>query len=65
MPEVIIDISPAGSVKVDAQGFQGKSCTEATEQIEIVLGGAQAKKKHKPEYYAPAVAGTQANKMTF
>lgn len=57
--QVIIDITPAGSVKVEAQGFNGVGCDKATEMIEIAIGGAGAKKKtKKPEYYVP---GGQSN----
>jgi hypothetical protein len=57
--QIIIDISPAGSVKVDAQGFNGVGCAKATEMIEIAIGGAGAKKsKKKPEYFVP---GGQSN----
>lgn len=53
MKAIVIDISAAGTVKVDAQGFNGVGCDKATEQIEIALGGAGVKKKtKKPEYYA-------------
>lgn len=64
-PHVVVDISPAGSVTVDAKCFQGSNCAKATEQIEIVLGGGGKKtKKKKPEYHAPAGA-KQTNKLTF
>ena len=57
--QVVIDITPAGSVKVEAQGFNGVGCDKATEMIEIAIGGAGAKKKtKKPEYYVP---GGQSN----
>lgn len=57
--QVTIDISPAGSVKVEAQGFQGVGCDKATEMIEVAIGGAGTKKKtKKPEYYVP---GGQSN----
>lgn len=57
--QIVIDISPAGSVKVDAQGFNGVGCAKATEMIEIAIGGAGVKKKKpKPEYYQ---GGGQAN----
>ena len=36
---IIVDISPAGNVTIDAQGFTGEECVKATEQIEIALGG--------------------------
>jgi len=61
---IVIDISPAGSVKIDAQGFQGCGCAEATEQLELVLGGGQRKRTEKPEYYQPASTGA-TTKLTF
>jgi hypothetical protein len=65
MKQVIVDISPAGSVKVEAQGFNGVGCDKATEQIEIVLGGAGAKsKKRKPEFFAAPSTKT-GTKLTF
>lgn len=63
--EIVIDITPAGSVKVDAKGFNGVGCDKATEMIEVAIGGAGLRKKtKKPEYHAPA--GQQnASKLTF
>lgn len=64
MKQVIVDISAAGTVKVEAQGFKGVGCDKATEQIEISLGGEVGKKKRKPEFYQqPSTAET--NKLTF
>lgn len=62
--EIVISVTPAGSTTVDAQGFQGCGCEEATEQIELVLGGGVVKKERKPEYYAPA-STNQSQKLTF
>ena len=56
-----ITISPSGNVKIDAVGFKGKSCTAATAEIELVLGGGHAASKKKPEYYAPASTGAAIN----
>lgn len=66
MRTVTIDITPAGSVKIDAKGFTGGGCAKATEQLEVVLGGngATAKKKKKPEFYSPSSTKT-ATKQTF
>lgn len=65
MKQVIIDITPAGTVTVDAQGFKGVGCDKATESIEIALGGAGAKsKKKKPEAFQHPSTATQ-NKLTF
>ena len=62
---IVIDISPAGSVKIDAQGFQGSGCAKATEQLEIVLGGGTAKKKTKPEFNMPAATNSQHTRQGF
>lgn len=59
-----ITITPAGTVTVDAQGFQGAGCKSATEQIELVLGGGGETKK-KPEYHSPPLNTSQGNKLTF
>lgn len=64
-PQIVIEVSPAGSVTVDAQCFTGANCAKATEQIEMVLGGqGQKKSKKKPEYFASS-GGKHHNKMTF
>lgn len=63
--QIVIDISPAGSVKIDAVGFKGQGCSIATKQIEIALGGAKAGgKKKKPEFFQPSGSG-QTVKRTF
>ena len=38
-----------GSVKVEAFGFQGASCEEATEFLDELFG--KSKRKHKDSYY--------------
>lgn len=65
MPELVIDISPAGNVNVEANGFQGNACAKASEQIELVLNGGTKKRKEKPEFYAPNISGQNNNKLTF
>lgn len=50
---IVVIISPTGKVNVEANGFNGVGCTEATEQIEIVLGN-KTTREHKPEYHTPA-----------
>lgn len=64
--QVIVNISPAGTVNIDVDGFKGGACAKATEQIEIALGGANAGiKKKKPDFFcAPASTG-QTIKRTF
>lgn len=64
--QVVIEVSPAGSVKIDAQCFTGAGCAKATEQIEIVLGGGgNTKKTKKPEFFAPSASGKAGVKHTF
>ncbi len=43
-------IHPDGSVTVEAFGYRGSSCEEATAFLEQALGVAVSKKR-KPEYY--------------
>lgn len=63
--QIVIDISPAGSVVVDAQGFKGVGCAKATEMIEVAIGGAGMKKKtKKPDYHVPG-GQTSQNKNVF
>ena len=54
MQQVVVTVTPAGSVKIDAIGFKGGACEKATEQLHVVLGGnAQAgSKKRKPDFFA-------------
>lgn len=61
-PTLVIDISPSGNVQIDAQGFQGNSCAKATEQIELVLGGANKKRSEKPEFFAPNTMGNEVQR---
>ena len=46
-----VTIDAAGTVTVEATGFQGGACEQATKEIEEALGLKKARKK-KPEYYA-------------
>jgi hypothetical protein len=50
MKEIIVEISPDGAVHVEAFGYRGNSCEEATKFIEEALGET-VEQKRKPEYY--------------
>lgn len=63
--QIIINISPAGNVKMDAQGFTGQGCAAATQELELLLNGGTRKRKEKPEFFAPGVSTQQGNKLTF
>lgn len=63
--QIVVSVTPAGTVSIETSGFKGGACEKATEQLEIVLGGAGKKtKKRKPEFFSPASTGTK-NKLTF
>ena len=62
---IIVDISPAGATKIEAEGFTGTSCAVATRELELVLGGGAVKRKEKPEFYSPGVSTAQGNKLNF
>lgn len=63
---IVVEVSAAGNVKIDAQGFKGRACSTETRDLELVLGGGTAKKstKYKPEFSMPASSGTNV-KSTF
>jgi hypothetical protein len=45
-----LDIDPDGFLKIDAIGFSGTDCEQATAFLEEALGDVQGKQK-KPEFY--------------
>jgi hypothetical protein len=47
---IIIDIAPDGTVTIDAIGYTGTACTDATAFIEQALGTVQHRNR-KPEYH--------------
>jgi len=49
MKKVIVTFNKDGSVKVEAKGFQGKSCEQATEFLDRLFG--KGERKHKDSYY--------------
>lgn len=65
MPQqIIIDISPEGNVKIDAEGFTDSSCAVATHELEVALGGGLVRKE-KPGFNTPATGGNVENRRTF
>lgn len=48
--QVRVKINKYGDTKIDAEGFQGASCIEATQTIEQALAGTPSKRDLKPEY---------------
>ncbi len=49
MAKIEITIALGGEAKIDAVGFTGSACDQATEPYERALGG-KAKKTLKPEH---------------
>ena len=45
MEQIIIDIDPDGSLRIDAVGFQGSDCEQATKFIEQALGTVAQRRK--------------------
>jgi hypothetical protein len=54
-----IIISPAGEIQIDAVGFKGPDCEQATRFLEEALGVVRQKVK-KPEYHQ---RGTRSNQQ--
>ena len=51
MAKISVFVSNEGTVKVDAQGFTGKSCVDIAEPLERALLGSSRKVELKPEYF--------------
>lgn len=49
MKTVTIKLGKDGSVKVEANGFKGGTCEEATKFIDDLFG--EKKRSYKPSYY--------------
>jgi len=45
-----IIVSPIGEIQIDAVGFQGADCEQATKFLETALG-LTAEKQRKPEFH--------------
>ena len=54
--EVIV--SPTGDIRIDAVGFQGADCQQATQFLEEALG-APVNRQKKPEFYRRLTPKTQ------
>ena len=46
---ILVKVSPTGEITVEADGFQGKGCVDATKAIEEALGTRTARDL-KPEF---------------
>lgn len=57
-PQVEVIITPTGQVTIDAVGFKGGACKEATAALEKALGTVTGTKR-KPEMDERTAHGTQ------
>jgi len=53
-----IIVSPAGEIQIEAVGFKGADCEQATRFLEEALGMVGSKQK-KPEYHQHNIKATQ------
>lgn len=58
MKTITIEVLPGGSTKIEAIGFKGVGCEEATAHIERALGGG-SKSIKKPERYVQEIGRTK------
>ena len=58
MKQIEIIVRPTGELTVDAVGFKGADCEQATQFIEDALGRVQDRRK-KPEYHVRRTARKQ------
>lgn len=58
--EIIVTVDPIGGVEVATKGFSGKSCTDATKELEEALGKVTSDKKTGDYYKAEVKAGQKA-----
>ena len=49
-PTIEVVVSPIGEVSIEAIGFKGADCEQATAYLEEALGAISSRQK-KPEYY--------------
>ena len=59
MKTIQVIITPAGQVQIEALGFKGQACEQATAELEKSLGATTGKKR-KPEYFAATTAQQKA-----
>lgn len=58
MKSIIVTVSHAGLITVEADGFKGKGCEAATKAVEEALGKHMGR-RHKPEYQQTSTAQTK------
>ena len=51
MKQIQINIGPDGKIGMDAQGFTGNSCEQATQELQRILAGTTISDDKKSDYY--------------
>jgi len=62
--EIVITVKPDGSVQIEAAGFAGRECLQATKDFEQSLGAVTGR-KYKPVIVQEADAGEVGSGETF
>ena len=57
-PTIEVIVSPDGKIQIDALGFKGADCEQATRYLEEALGLIDNRAK-KPEYHARSTSRAQ------
>ena len=60
--EIIFTIRKDGTVRIEAEGFVGGECKDATEAFRKALGGVTLSDKDKPEIYLSYLPGAVENR---
>ena len=62
MEQITVDITPDGAVSIDAVGFSGADCEQATRFLEKALGQVSRRAK-KPEYWQQSAVRKQTQQL--
>lgn len=65
MAKVIMSFDQRGGIKVDAEGFVGTACKDATRVFENAFIGGDRKGEDKPEYYQSGGVNSQVSDKAF
>jgi hypothetical protein len=55
--QIIMQFDAFGNSKLDAEGFQGSSCKDATKNYLLALGAKSKDDREKPEFSMPNPTG--------
>jgi hypothetical protein len=58
MKRIIVSIDPQGQLSIEAEGYQGNGCLQATQMLERMLGRVE-KRSRKSECFHSAHSGAK------